>query len=75
VVVAGANRSLGEARRAVEEQLKSLRPDMLRYINPTPYKVSVSPNLFTFLHELWQTETPVVFCKPTVCLCCLELIS
>jgi nicotinate phosphoribosyltransferase len=59
VVVAGANRSLGEARRAVEEQLKSLRPDMLRYINPTPYKVSVSPNLFTFLHELWQTETPV----------------
>lgn len=58
-VVPGANRSLGQAKKAVEEQLETFRPDILRYINPTPYKVSVSPDLFTFLHELWQSETPV----------------
>jgi nicotinate phosphoribosyltransferase len=58
-VVPGANRSLGDAKKAVEEQLKTLRPDILRYINPTPYKVSVSLNLYNFLHDLWQSETPV----------------
>ena len=58
-VVPGASRSLTEAREAVREQLKTIRPDILRYINPTPYKVSVSDGVFQFLHELWQAETPV----------------
>jgi nicotinate phosphoribosyltransferase len=58
-VVPDANRSLGQAKQAVAQQLETFRPDILRYINPTPYKVSISPNLFTFLHELWQSETPI----------------
>lgn len=58
-VVPGANRSLEQARKAVEQGLSTIRPDILRYVNPTPYKVSVSDELFTFLHELWQSETPV----------------
>jgi len=27
---------------------------MLRLVNPTPYKVSLSSDLHAFLHELWQ---------------------
>lgn len=51
--------SLTETKQYVQEQLQSLRPDILRYANPTPYKVSVSDALYTFLHNLWQSETPV----------------
>ena len=58
-IVPGANRSFAEAKEAVAQQLKTVRPDILRYINPTPYKVSISDNLFNFLHELWLHETPV----------------
>ena len=58
-IVAGGNRTFAEAKGAVAQQLKTVRPDILRYINPTPYKVSISDNLFNFLQELWQSETPV----------------
>ncbi|GKY93898.1 hypothetical protein MPSEU_000356700 [Mayamaea pseudoterrestris] len=58
-VVPGANRTNAEARAAIQEQLKTIRPDILRYINPTPYKVSVSDSLFHYLHQMWQNETPV----------------
>jgi len=58
-VVPNANRSLPQAKEVVAQQLERLRPDIMRYINPTPYKVSVTPDLFTFLHDLWQSETPV----------------
>ena len=51
--------TLDETKQYVADQLNLVRPDILRYINPTPYKVSVSNALFQFLHELWQTETPV----------------
>mmetsp|Transcript_9119 Transcript_9119/g.14038 ORF Transcript_9119/g.14038 Transcript_9119/m.14038 type:complete len:567 (+) Transcript_9119:115-1815(+) len=43
----------------VAEQVSNVRPDILRKINPTPYKISVSQVLFAFLHDLWQLETPV----------------
>mmetsp|Transcript_3942 Transcript_3942/g.4550 ORF Transcript_3942/g.4550 Transcript_3942/m.4550 type:complete len:571 (-) Transcript_3942:73-1785(-) len=51
--------SLKESQKYVKEQLSSLRPDILRHVNPTPYKVAVSTKLFTFLHELWMETTPV----------------
>jgi len=47
------------ARQHVLAQLSLLRPDHLRPTNPTPYKVSVSPGLYEFLHRLWQEEAPV----------------
>lgn len=53
------NRSFDEAKDAVQTQLKLFRSDILRYTNPTPYKVSVSDALFHFLHDLWQNETPI----------------
>jgi len=53
------NRSLTEARDAAAEELDLIRPDILRYMNPTPYKVSLSCRLFDFLHSLWQSEVPI----------------
>mmetsp|Transcript_2138 Transcript_2138/g.3163 ORF Transcript_2138/g.3163 Transcript_2138/m.3163 type:complete len:545 (-) Transcript_2138:796-2430(-) len=52
--------SLEESRQYVKEQLSCLRADILRPVNPTPYKVSVSSELFVFLHDLWISTTPVM---------------
>lgn len=55
--------SLAEARARLAEQLAATRPDHLRPLNPTPYKVSVSDKLYHFVHELWMREAPVAeFC-------------
>jgi len=51
---------LNAAKNYVAEQLRHMRPDILRHVNPAAYKVSVSDQLFKFLHHLWQVETPVV---------------
>jgi nicotinate phosphoribosyltransferase len=48
-----------EIQAYVKDQLQHMRSDILRPVNPTPYKVSVSSDLFNFLHDLWQEETPV----------------
>jgi nicotinate phosphoribosyltransferase len=58
-IVPNANRTNEQAKVYVQQQLHTIRSDILRYTNPTPYKVSVSENLFQFLHNLWQAETPV----------------
>lgn len=58
-VVEGAISSLQETRLFVNDQINHTRPDMLRYVNPGEYKVSVSEKTFRFLHQLWQKETPV----------------
>ena len=58
-VVAGQQMSLGETRQFVNDQVNHTRPDLLRYVNPGEYKVSVSEKTFRYLHQLWQTETPV----------------
>ncbi|KAM3387018.1 hypothetical protein ACQJBY_010111 [Aegilops geniculata] len=41
------------------QQLEKLRPDHIRRLNPTPYKVSVSAKLYEFIHYLWLNEAPV----------------
>ncbi|KAL7141405.1 hypothetical protein ABFS83_08G050800 [Erythranthe nasuta] len=40
-------------------QLDLMRPDHMRRLNPTPYKVSVSAKLYDFIHFLWLNEAPV----------------
>ena len=50
---------LGDIREYVKQSLAAMRPDHLRAVNPTPYKVSVSTKLYSFLHELWSKELPV----------------
>ncbi len=43
----------------VQSQLALMREDHLRPLNPTPYKVSVSPELFHYIHDLWMKEVPI----------------
>ena len=52
--------SLGETRQYVNDQVNHTRPDLLRYVNPGEYKVSISELMFRFLHKFWHTETPVM---------------
>uniref|UniRef100_A0A0D3FVZ1 Nicotinate phosphoribosyltransferase n=1 Tax=Oryza barthii TaxID=65489 RepID=A0A0D3FVZ1_9ORYZ len=51
--------SLEEIRGRCMQQLEKLRPDHIRRLNPTPYKVSVSAKLYEFIHSLWLNEAPV----------------
>ncbi|CAI6364366.1 unnamed protein product [Macrosiphum euphorbiae] len=50
---------LKEVREHVKESLRTIRPDIKRNLNPTPYKVSVSDDLYEFMHELWMRNTPI----------------
>lgn len=52
--------NLSEIRQYVIEQLASFRKDHLRSLNPTPYKISVSNQLYTFMHDLWTSESPIM---------------
>ena len=51
--------SLSEIREYTQECLQTIREDHLRAVNPTPFKVSVTTKLYTFLHDLWKSEQPV----------------
>lgn len=51
--------TLSAIRSRVSDSLKTLRPDIKRTLNPTPYKVSVSDNLYMFMHELWLHNAPI----------------
>ncbi|KAL9253946.1 Nicotinate phosphoribosyltransferase 2-like protein [Drosera capensis] len=50
---------LKDIRARCMEQLEQMRPDHMRLLNPTPYKVSVSAKLYDFIHFLWLSEAPV----------------
>jgi len=54
---------LQEVRDYVLNQLRSTRGDHLRDINPTPYKVSVSEELYDYVYQLWTEESPVTELK------------
>jgi len=51
--------SLENLRSYVIEQLVAMRPDHLRLLNATPYKVSVSQDLYNLIHNLWLQEVPI----------------
>jgi nicotinate phosphoribosyltransferase len=55
--------SLNESRDYVLNQLRNTREDHLRDINPTPYKVSVSEELYSYVFHLWEEESPVTELK------------
>ncbi|KAL7224099.1 hypothetical protein ACSBR1_025538 [Camellia fascicularis] len=50
---------LKDIRDRCIKQLELMRPDHMRRLNPTPYKVSVSAKLYDFIHFLWLNEAPV----------------
>ncbi|XP_064480457.1 nicotinate phosphoribosyltransferase-like isoform X2 [Ornithodoros turicata] len=51
--------SLDEIRSRLRSSLETLRPDIKRTLNPTPYKVSVSDTLYSFMHDLWLRNAPI----------------
>ncbi len=51
--------SLDTIRDYVINQISVMRPDHMRSINPTPYKVSVNEDLYRSIHELWMQEAPI----------------
>ncbi|XP_031627092.1 nicotinate phosphoribosyltransferase isoform X2 [Contarinia nasturtii] len=51
--------TLEEVREKVQSSLRSLRNDHKRTLNPTPYKVSVSDGLYSFIHTLWLENAPI----------------
>ncbi|KAK7865215.1 hypothetical protein R5R35_003930 [Gryllus longicercus] len=51
--------ALDEVRARVQSSLHTLRQDHKRNLNPTPYKVSVSVDLYSFIHELWLQNAPI----------------
>ena len=44
---------LDDAKQRCLKGLASLRKDHRRRVNPTPYKVSLSQEMYSFLHEKW----------------------
>lgn len=51
--------NLQEVKESLRQNLKTLRQDIKRNLNPTPYKVAVSDNLYTFLHDFWLKNAPI----------------
>lgn len=51
--------TLKQLRDRATESLKCIREDVKRELNPTPYKVSVSDEMYRFLHDLWLQNAPV----------------
>lgn len=51
--------TLQEIKEVVRLNLQSLRADIKRNLNPTPYKVAVSDELYAFLHEFWLQNAPI----------------
>merc|ERR1740115_372726 len=48
-----------EVRDRVKSQLAMLRGDVVRNVNPTPYKLSVTDELYNYVHDLWLQESPI----------------
>lgn len=51
--------TLEEARSRCQFELTTQRTDNQRTINPTPYKVYLSGQLFDEMHKIWFDEAPV----------------
>ncbi|RWS31119.1 nicotinate phosphoribosyltransferase-like protein [Leptotrombidium deliense] len=51
--------TLDVIRKQVRDSVTILRSDIKRYLNPTPYKVSISESLYHFMHDLWLQHAPV----------------
>ena len=51
--------SLADRRKIVLDHVRSLRSDHIRHLNPTPYKVAVTPMLYQEVHQLWSDNAPI----------------
>lgn len=51
--------SLDQIKAHVDRQIAHVRGDILRPLNPTPYKVSLTPELYAFFIDIWHRNEPV----------------
>ncbi|CAH1775897.1 unnamed protein product [Owenia fusiformis] len=51
--------TLEGVKQKAQQSLANIRQDHRRALNPTPYKVSVSDQLYNFMHELWLSNAPI----------------
>jgi len=51
--------TLEQVRDRVKMQINFLRNDHKRILNPTPYKITVSKDLYDYMHELWLEHAPI----------------
>uniref|UniRef100_A0AC35U905 Nicotinate phosphoribosyltransferase n=1 Tax=Rhabditophanes sp. KR3021 TaxID=114890 RepID=A0AC35U905_9BILA len=51
--------SLIEIKQHLNDSMSHIRKDHRRFVNPTPYKISVSAKLYEFLHSIWLQNAPV----------------
>lgn len=63
VAARSLSRTLHESRAHCIRELASLRSDHRRPLNPTPYKISLSEELYDVLHALWDREAPIAELK------------
>lgn len=54
-----AIQSMDAIKQHCAEEIRKMREDHIRPLNPTPYKVSVSAELYDFMHRLWLNEAPI----------------
>ena len=40
-------------RHGIQISLKEMRPDHIRKLNPTPYKVAVDDKIYGDIHDCW----------------------
>lgn len=52
--------TLQELRHRCHCALQRVRPDIVRYANPTSYKVAVTQKVFDQMHDLWDREVPTM---------------
>jgi nicotinate phosphoribosyltransferase len=62
-IIAETQISLQDARARCITELASLRADHIRPVGAAPYKLSVSENLYDFIHKLWMSEAPIADLK------------
>lgn len=58
--VVAARPSLDDIKARVSKQLTLVRADILRQVNPCPYKVSLTPELYSFFLDIRQRNEPIV---------------
>lgn len=50
---------LDKIKEHVQESLRTLRQDVKRYLNPTPYKIAVSEHLYNVVQDQWLENAPI----------------
>lgn len=51
--------TLEDVRNKAKQQLTIFRSDHMRRVHPTPYKLSLSDDLYEYMHALWLSECPI----------------